>query len=226
MPLDIAVKKRPLTPPANVTVVQEKSSNMIRDSIVIAQEIGREMKMEAADALLSVSSEPRDGKKTLESQADEPVGTPKGCDAHEENSVEKKSIDETMKEPISKEETIRISKIDENTASSPSHNLRQCMIPLRFMGKRNSHMNSAGFYSPYPDHMSSLIAMNQRSLGHPIIGRNHQFANNFPYAVPSFPLNYIHYPWHAEGGLSSFDHSRSRNRCSPKMHPIIPKVWR
>ena len=113
---------------------------------------------------------------------------------------------------------------EKDSTASPNHHPQQSKLPVNYM-ERKPHTNTAGFFPPYPDHMHSFMTMNHRSLSHPMTGINHQFANNYPYAM-SYPPPYMNHPWHAGVGRSSFDQSRSRNRCTAKMPSITPRVWR
>ena len=207
---------RQRSPKDNATTVPDRPSKKMKGSLVIAQEIGREMKLEAADALLAVSSEPREGKSKLEIDTVDQVVRSSCCDESSKNIVKNEPVHgETVQSEVIREENARTP-----ATISPNHNTQRSALP-RNSTERTSRTPTTAFLQPYVDHMHP---MNQRSFSHPGIAV-HQFPSNFPYGA-SYPLPYNHRPWHSEVRFNPLDQQRSRHRCTPKMQPVLPRVWR
>ena len=202
----------------NATTVTNQCFKRMRDSLTIAQEIGREMKLEAADALLSVSSEPREGKLE-ENDGEDKVVRSSCCNEPTKKIVKIEPVNGgTVKSKVIKEPNFCTPTYPDSTVS-PNHRKPRSEVPLKST-ERNSRTPTNGFFQ-HPDQMHS---MDQHSFPHPGIAI-HQYPNNFPYGA-SYPFPYTPHPWHSEVRFHPLDQQRSRNRSTPKMEPLEPRVWR
>ena len=199
----------------NTTTVK---NGEMRDSLSIAQEIGREMKLEAADALLAVSSEPREGKSALleEIDGEDKVVRSRCSDEPTKKIVKIEPVNGgVVKSPMAKEGNMRAPTHPESTISPNHKNPQGSALSLKST-QRSSRTPTTDFFR-YPDQMHS---MDQRHFSHAGIA-----AHQYPPYGASYPFPYTPHPWNSEVRFH-LDQHRSRNRCTQKIQPFAPRAWR